>query len=341
MEYEPVSITAGFNIGNYYEFSDINEPEFVIETESDNLYPEISEKKKYGKVIRKTKQVKLIVSGDNLEKSTTYIDGLIDNIKSFSKFNTGIKEKNMLISLIKSFKLNSLKIKEKYILQRGDKQEYYKELDRWRDNYSSSGMVTMRITKNTKYYLGNKNKEVKAIGTGEEGIWKFPVKCLIAFKISAFSGYTPVPYFKISHIIFFEISNNINGIKFAPDDYILSYNKYESIFNIFFDYIKRNNISEEKSKSILFSFVNDLPDNTNIQKSKKISYNYNNKEDNLDSDIEDDSKTLNEEDNLDSIDEEDDDINNMWIDKENIITELENKKQELDIKKEKLKDFNN
>ncbi len=255
-EYEPTRITPGFSMGSYFEFNNIVEPEFTMETTSSNLFPDYV-KNKYGNMVIKTKKVKLVVKGEELNRSISYIEDVFKCIRNFSDKTSSEVERNFLISLIITHMKNVLKSTGDYYLKKGDKGKYYKEVKRWIDNYSISGGITMRITRDIKYYIANKNKQITSVATGKEPLWKFPIKCLIAFKIAAISGWTPVPYFSITHIIFFGI-DSIKGVEIASENHIISYNIYGDIIVKFFDYIKDNGINEKEGIKILTNFINSL-----------------------------------------------------------------------------------
>lgn len=221
---EPVKISPGFYSGSYHEFSNINgDPLFILHTQSKQLMcPETIIVN--GRPKRPTKPVKVILKDEVLKETIIYIKSIIDNIKTFTKYASGSREKRMIRSIIQAYRTGTLNMVNH--IKKGDKEKYYKDLEKWMENLKRSGGVTMKITRETSYYFANTKGEEISVSTGREGLWGFPISCKIVFTINAISGYLPVPYFKIKSITFLKVSEQ-SGLNIVPRHFIIKYHKYE------------------------------------------------------------------------------------------------------------------
>ena len=274
-----------------------------------------------GKITIKTKNIRAVIKSKNLSNTILYIKAITDNIKSFTKCPFGSKEYNMIASIVRSYRNNFLNLRGNLV--KGDKENYYKYLDIWIDNLEKSGMINIRLTKNTSYYFCNSSGSIISVGNGLESIWKFPVNARITYKICAFSGNAPVPYFKIISIMFLNIGKELNGITLAPRSYILFFTKFEGSLTKLSDHIDDNKITDDDVNNMINSLI------TNLNTYKK-QIKDNNKPYNLESDDEIDDIVNDLSNPLDSIEEDDDskDINKLWIDDKSILDEskmIENK----------------
>jgi len=233
--------------GVYFPFTGVlNDKNFITNISHDNV--------NCPKPGARNKKIWINLDNETVIKLAEHITDIMVEIKKFSKVK-GSPEYNMLLSLLRYYKENQ---ETGNITMMQAKKDYYNFITYWIKTLIDTNKIKMVISSKTMYYLGDNKGHIISQSNKNNSIWNFPLKCKILFNMCAFCGLKPIPYIKISKIVLLSVSDNIDGLILSPKHYILSYINYSDSLKMFFDYVKKSNLSIEEGNIILNEFIINL-----------------------------------------------------------------------------------